>query len=190
VEVTTLCRNFIDRANRRDWRNAVLHLNGLNMYEILRSLKALDATDIASLRGALSTLWGAVNGPRMEYALSVVVNKSLPAVAPGDLTATGQVADARAFLARPHSILVELIPKGRISGYNVGLSSASNATMQTQFGAPRATYSQSCQGVTNTTLAARIVTRSVRPFRVTGLDSAVTSLSTIMSTIGVDQRLV
>jgi hypothetical protein len=44
--------------------------------------------------------------------------------------------------------------------------------------------------VTNTTLAARIVTSNVGPFRVTGLDSAVTSLSTIMGSIASDQRLV
>jgi hypothetical protein len=35
-----------------------------------------------------------------------------------------------------------------------------------------------------------MVTRSVGPFQVTGLDSAVTSLSTIMTTISFDQRLV
>jgi hypothetical protein len=44
--------------------------------------------------------------------------------------------------------------------------------------------------VTNTALARRIVTRSVGPFRVTGLDSAVTSLSRIMASIELDQRLV
>jgi hypothetical protein len=190
MEVSLTCRSFIDYANRQDWRNAVLNLNGLSMYEMLRSLKALDADDITSLRLALAGLEGAVNRPRLEYALFVVVNTTLPATTPGDIAATGQLAEARAFQARPRSILVELIPKARVTGYNVGLTNASNATMQAQFGAPRATYSQSCQAVTHTALAARMVTRSVGPFRVTGLDSAVTSLSTIMASIEADQRLV
>jgi D-alanyl-D-alanine carboxypeptidase len=62
--------------------------------------------------------------------------------------------------------------------------------MEAQFGEPRSTYSQTPQPVTNAALAARMVTRSVGPFRVTGLDSAVTSLSTIMTAIALDQRLV
>jgi len=190
VEVSSVCRNFIDRANRRDWRNAVLNLNGLNMYEMLRSLKALDTSDIASLRTALAALGGAVNVPRIEYALTVVVSRTIPKTAPGDLQATGQVTDARNFQARPTSILVELIPKARITNYNVGVSSASNATMKARFGAPRSTYSQTCQAVTNAALARRIVTRNVGPFQVTGLDSAVTSLTSIMTSISTDQRLV
>jgi hypothetical protein len=160
------------------------------MYEMLRSLKALDPNDIPALRAALTAAGGAVNGPRVEYALTVVVNKSIPATAPGDLATTGQVNDARTFHARPTSILTELIPKGRISGYNVGVSSASNATMQARLGAPRSSYSQACQSVTNATLSRRIVTRSVGPFHVTGLDSAVTSLARIMSAIASNQRLV
>jgi hypothetical protein len=101
------------------------------------------------------------------------------------------VAVARAFLlGRPLSILAERMPGARINGYNVGLASASNAIMRARFGAPRSTYSQGCQPVTNTALAARMVTRSVGPFTVTGLDSAVTSLSTIMTAIALDQRLV
>lgn len=190
MEVSAVCRNFIDGANRRDWRTAVLNLNGLNMYEMLRSLKALDAVDIAELRVALTGLGGAVNGPRIDYALLVVTTNTIPATAPGDLDATGQVRDARNFRARPTSILIESIPKARLAGYNAGVTSASNATMQTQFGAPRTSYSQNCQPVTNTTLGRRIVTRNVGPFSVTGLDSAVTSLTTIMRTIAANQRLV
>ena len=188
--VSQTCRRFIDCANRRDWRNAGFNLNGLNMYEMLRSLQALDASDIANIRAALTSAGSAVNGPRIEYALSVVVNRTVPATAPSDVTASGQVAAARAFQARPRSILVEMIPRATIGGYNVGLTSASNATMQARFGAPRAAYSQNCEPVTNTTLSARMVTRSVGPFRVTGLDSAVASLSTIMSSISLSQRLV
>jgi hypothetical protein len=190
MEVSAVCRQFIDRANVRDWRNAVLNLNGLSMYEMLRSLKALDAADIMGLRTALTAVGSAVGGPRIEYALAVVVNKAVPATAPPDLAASGQVTDAQRFHAKPRSILVELIPKARITGYNAGLSPASNATMQTRLGAPRSTYTQSCQAVTNTSLARRIVTRNVGPFSVTGLDSAVASLTTIMASIAATQRLV
>ncbi|MFL5305723.1 MAG: M15 family metallopeptidase [Polyangia bacterium] len=190
MEVSSVCRAFIDYANKRDWKKAALNLNGLSMYEMLRSLKALDVVDITGLRAALTAVGGAVNGPRIEYALAVVVNKALPATAPGDLAATGQVDDARRFHAHPKSILVELIPKAKITGYNVGLRSANNAIMQARLGAPRTTYSQQCQAVTNTKLAGRIVTRSVGPFRVTGLDSALTSLTTIMASIAANQRLV
>jgi hypothetical protein len=190
MEVSKVCRSFIDCANKRDWRTAVITLNGLNMYEMLRTLKALDAGDIATLRSALTALGGAVNVPRIEYALTVVVNNTVPATAPGDLATTGQVNDARAFHAKPKSILTELIPKGSISGYNAGLAPASNATMQARFGAPRSSYSQNCQAVTNAALSRRIVTRSIGPFRVTGLDSAVASLTTVMASIATNQRLV
>jgi hypothetical protein len=190
MEVSAVCRSFIDGANRRDWRAAVVNLNGLNMYEMLRSLKALDAADIVDVQAALTGLGGAVDGPRIAYALSVVTTNTVPATAPGDLDATGQVMDARNFVARPTSILIESIPKARLSGYNAGLTSASNATMETRFGAPRSSYSQDCQPVTNTTLSRRIVTGNVGPFSVTGLDSAVSSLTAIMRTIAANQRLV
>jgi D-alanyl-D-alanine carboxypeptidase-like protein len=91
MEVSAVCRKFIEYANKRDWKNAVLNLNVLSMYEMLRSLKALDPADIPGLRTALATLGGAVNGPRIDYALKVVVDKAVPAKAPGDLATTGQV---------------------------------------------------------------------------------------------------
>jgi hypothetical protein len=190
VEVSATCRSFISAANRRDWRTAISNLNGLNMYELLRSLEALDADDMTELRTTLTGMTGAVNAPRIEYALAVVVNKAVPTTAPGDLAATGQVTVARAFQARPRSILVESIPRPLVTGYNAGLTNAGNAAMQAQFGAPRSTYSQACQAVTNTTLAGRMVTRSVGPFQVSGLDSAVTSLTAIMTAIAFDRRLV
>ena len=124
MEVSTVCRNFIDGANRRDWRTAVLNLNGLNMYEMLRSLKALDTADIASLRAAL-TARGRRERAADRDALSVVVTNTVPATAPGDLDATGQVVDARNFRSRPSSILVELIPKARLAGYNATVTSSS-----------------------------------------------------------------
>jgi D-alanyl-D-alanine carboxypeptidase len=192
MEVSDLCRKFIDRANVKDWKKAVEHLNELKMYEMLRSLKALDPDDdIKSLRAALTGAGGAVDGPRIEYALAVVVDKKVPDTAPGDLEKTGQVKDATAFVkAKLPTILIEMIPTPKIKGYNGGLSSASNPTMTTQFGAPREDYSQDCQPITNKTLAKRIVTKNVGPFKVSGLDNAVDSLTTVMKSIAKDQRLV
>jgi hypothetical protein len=146
------------------------------------------------VRAELTALGGAVNGPRIEYALSVVETNTVPATAPGDLEATGQVGDARNFCSRPSSILVEPIPKARLPGYNATVTStvtsASNATMLARFGAPRTSYSHNCQPVTNKALALRMVTRNVGPFSVTGLDSAVDSLTTIMTVIESELRLV
>jgi len=190
MEVSTVCREFVNRANRQDWRSAVLNLNGLNMYEMLRAIKALDAADLMSLRTALAALGAAVNRPRIDYALAVVTTNMVPATAPGDLGATGQVAEARRFRGRPTSILVEPIPKDRLTGLNAGVTSASNATMRTRLGAPRTTYSQVCQPVTNAALARRIVTRNVGPFSATGLDSALTSLAEVFTTLAAEQRLV
>ncbi len=133
----------------------------------------------------------AVDGPRIEYALSVVADKKVPKTAPGDLEKTGQVKDAQEFIKlKLPSILRERIPKAKITGYNTGLASAGNATMTTQFGAPRDDYSQECQPVTNKDLAKRIVSKNVGPFTVPGLDKAVESLTTVMKSVLKDERLV
>lgn len=190
MPVSSACRTFIDLATQRSWQDAVRTLNGLNMYEMLRALKAFEDADRAALRAALASLAGAVNGPRIEYALTVVETSHLPATAPGDLASTGQVQDARRFLRHPKCIFVETTPRGEIGLRNDGVSSSGNALMQRLFGAPRDTYSQACQAVTNRTLAARIQTASVGPFRATGLDSAVAALTAIMTQIQTRQRLV
>jgi hypothetical protein len=193
AEVSAPCRKFIDQATARDWKNAVLSLNGLEMYELLRSVKALDKDDVAALRDAMAK--AAVDGPRIEYALSVVADKKVPKTAPGDLEKTGQVKDAQEFIKlKLPSILRERIPKAKvkdyIKDYNTGLASAGNATMQALYGAPREDYSQECQPVTNKDLAKRIVSKNVGPFTVPGLDKAVESLTTVMKSVLKDERLV
>lgn len=190
MQVSRLCRDFITSANASQWNNAVSQLNGLNMYEMLRALKALDTNDIAALQTALARAAGSVNAPRIEYALSVVTTSRLPATAPGDLNATGQVAVARTFAARPRSIFVEPIPKGEVAVRNTGLSSPGNALMTERFGEPRTTYNQTCQAIEDKTLKARMSTANVGPFRATGLDSAITSLTGVFTTVATEQRLV
>jgi hypothetical protein len=189
VEVSSVCRNFIEQASARRWPDAVTTLNGLNMYEMLRALKALDAADLLSFCGALTALRSAVNAPRIEYALTVVETNKLPTTVPSGLPAD-QVTDARHFVVRPRSILQEPIPRAKISGYNVGLTAVTNALMQQHLGAPRSSYSSQCQPIDNPSLRRRITTANVGPFSVTGLDSATVSLTSVMTAIRSNQRLV
>jgi hypothetical protein len=194
MDVSQTCRDFIAHVSANRWADSVIWCNGLNMYEMLRALEALrgaeSEADIQSFRTALTAGSGAVNAPRMEYALSVVVDRRLPATAPGDLAATGQVATARAFLARPASILVEPIPLANVTNINTGLTAVNNALMTRLFGNPRTTYSQQCQPVELGSLRRRITSENVGRFAVTGLDSAVASLRGVITTLQRDQRLV
>jgi len=71
------------------------------MFEMLRALADLPS-------GTRQKLWDARGEyppqfflARIEYAMEVVITGRLPASAPGDLEATGQVQDARNFLAQP-----------------------------------------------------------------------------------------
>jgi len=189
MDVSSACRTFIGHASALRWPDAVVTLNGLNMYEMLRALKALDATDIASFNNALTPIRATVDAPRIDYALTVVQTSQLPATVPAGLT-PDQVVTARQFAASPSSIMQELIPRGLLPAFNVGLVAVNNAFMEHRFGAPRPTYSVNCQPVTNPTLSGRILSATVGPFNATGLDSAITSLRAVMTTVQTDQRLV
>ncbi|MBS1721830.1 MAG: M15 family metallopeptidase [Armatimonadetes bacterium] len=76
--------------------------------------------------------------------------------------------------------LVPLPPKG---SYNTGLTACKPSTLKELLGEPRETYGPECRPVTNPKLKARIVTKSVGPFRVTGLDVAVASLARVLDAI-------
>jgi hypothetical protein len=62
--------------------------------------------------------------------------------------------------------------------------------MLSVLGNPRSSYSKDCQPVTNAKLKPRMVTASVGPFRVTGLDRAVESLKNVLADIKSEQRAV
>ncbi|MGH8650836.1 MAG: M15 family metallopeptidase [Gammaproteobacteria bacterium] len=79
--------------------------------------------------------------------------------------------------------LTDLIPIPAAIDLNPGVRSAKQATMLQLLGSPRHTYDRECQVVTNTTLKQQMVTRSVGPFRITGFDKAVNSLTDIMTEI-------
>jgi flagellum-specific peptidoglycan hydrolase FlgJ len=88
---------------RDDWRQAFLNLNGLNMYEMLRALDGLSPDRRDALVGQRQAFHDMVNMPRIGYAMAVVRTGRLPAMAPGDLDATGQVQTAAEFIQERQS---------------------------------------------------------------------------------------
>lgn len=66
---------------------------------------------------------------------------------------------------------------------NRGLGSCTNGMMKVLLGVPSTKLVPTCGPVTNKKLAARMVTDSVGPFRVTGFDLAVRSLKEVMREI-------
>jgi predicted chitinase len=91
-------RTFLDQAQANEWDVAVTTYNGLNMTEMLKGLAALPGPVAETFRQQSAARLGAVNGPRINYALDVFFNHRLPIRAPGDLKDTGQVQDAWNFL--------------------------------------------------------------------------------------------
>lgn len=77
---------------------------------------------------------------------------------------------------------LELIPKPNASTVNVGLTSPKLSTLRSILGEPRASYTGDCQPITGS-FKNRIVTRSVGPFRCTGLDVAIHALEGILDTV-------
>lgn len=77
---------------------------------------------------------------------------------------------------------LELIPKPDPSTVNVDLASPKLSTLRRTLGEPRDDYTGSCQKVTGP-LKSRIVTKSVGPFRCTGVDQAVEALAEILSAV-------
>jgi N-acetylmuramidase len=105
--MSPFCENFIRAVLARQWQTAFVHLNGLNMVEMLRAIAAIDPLDRDDLWAQRAASVSSVNMPRIEYAWSVVQARSLPPVAPGDLAATSQVTDAGNFIARPTPLVFE-----------------------------------------------------------------------------------
>lgn len=92
-------RNFEAAVASNTWRDAFLNLNGLNMFELLRSLDELSVDRRNQLICARPSFLGLVDIPRIDYALSAIQNDALPASPPGNLPATGQVQTVQEFLS-------------------------------------------------------------------------------------------
>ena len=91
---------FEQAVAKADWTEAFLRLNGLNMQEMLDALAALPKATLDKLIERRFTFKMADCMARMEYAWTVVKNRELPLVAPGDLVQTGQVETAARFLKK------------------------------------------------------------------------------------------
>ena len=76
--------------------------------------------------------------------------------------------------------LVPVPPKG---SFNTGLTACKPSTLRRLLGEPREVYGPECRPVTNLSMKKRIVTKSVGPFRVTGLDVAVASLARVLEAV-------
>lgn len=101
VPMSETLENFKSAALAANWPTAIMYCNGLNMYEMLRGLNSLPPVSMTNLQAQLGIFTGKYNIERINYAIEVVKNRKLPDRAPGDLQATGQVQDARIFLASP-----------------------------------------------------------------------------------------
>jgi hypothetical protein len=77
---------------------------------------------------------------------------------------------------------LELIPKPSPGSVNVGLASPRLATLRSILGEPRDSYTGECQPITGP-FENRVVTRSVGPFRCTGIDTAVEALKDILEDV-------
>ena len=100
MAMSATCETFIRNVLAKKWGEAFKYLNGLNMPEMLRGIAALDPLDRAELWAQRAASAGAVHMPRIEYAWAVVQDGALPSSAPGDLDATGQVQDAKSYIAK------------------------------------------------------------------------------------------
>jgi hypothetical protein len=83
-----------------NWDTVFYHLNGLSMFEMLRGLNSLGSSTQEMVSNQTGVFIGRYGIDRIRYALEVVRFRRIPAVAPGDLAQTGQVQDARNFLAQ------------------------------------------------------------------------------------------
>ena len=111
-------------ARRRDFGNAYVLANGLAMDELLGALAAIETPLLADMKAQSGPSTGKVDMPRIQYAMQVVLTRSIPTLAPGDLTATGQVNVARTYLraqvgttdATKLAAIVRALDEGRLIG--------------------------------------------------------------------------
>lgn len=116
-------------------------------------------------------------------AASTTSAGSTSAATPQHVAASGDAGSARA-------LLTTLVPRPDAHTMNPGLVAVSSSYMVQALGQPRHSYSQDCQPLTNEKLKKHIVSKSVGPFKATGLDLAVDSLAAVMEDIRKEQPAV
>jgi hypothetical protein len=124
------CENFIRAVVQKNWSSAFLNLNGLNMYEMVRGLAALDPDDLKDLLDRQGDSAGQVNMPRIAYAAEAVQKRKLPATAPGDLDETGQVNDVKNWLHHPTPLVFDNDLTGRLPQGNPSVGHLTDADFQ------------------------------------------------------------
>jgi hypothetical protein len=77
---------------------------------------------------------------------------------------------------------LDLLPKPKAGTINVGLASPKLSTLRSILGEPRENYTGDCQPITGP-FKDRIVTKSVGPFRCTGVNVAIEALEDILTTV-------
>ena len=107
-EVSPARTEFEQAVRDGDWENAFIRLNGLSMPEMLAAVDGLSPARFDELWIRRATFFGRFDFPRIEFARSVVFNKMLPEIIPGDLRATGQLVEAANFLAAK---IARVVPK-------------------------------------------------------------------------------
>ncbi len=92
---------FKSNARGKNWPEAMKQCNGLNMTEMLEGLDSLGPKLLDEFDSQLATAGFPYGVERMKWAVEVVRTRKIPAgAAPGDLLKTGQVQDAKNFLAK------------------------------------------------------------------------------------------
>lgn len=94
-----------------------------------------------------------------------------------------QLSSEPAAIASAGDSLTRLVQIPDLAWVNRDLRPVNNHFMNTKLGVPRADYSTQCQPVTDARLARNLLTASVGPFRVRGLQPAVLSLQTVCAEI-------
>jgi len=101
--MSILQQNFARAARAHLWDEALLFANRLQMHEMLQSLEELPCELVEELLHELLEdtipLRETVNTARIAFAASVVKHQAIPAEIPDRLAVSGQVRDARDFLA-------------------------------------------------------------------------------------------
>lgn len=98
---------FLSAVYRQNWTIALMHLNGCNMYEMLRLLDQIDRADLNLLVLATPNVQFTVNLNRIMFAVTVVLKRAAPTSPVDDPNA---VPDARNFLARRSPLRIPTDP--------------------------------------------------------------------------------
>jgi hypothetical protein len=101
--LSILQQNFTRAAYTHTWDEALLYANRLKMYEMLQAFDTLPPELVDEFLRTLpedsARLPEAVNTARIAFAATVVRHHSIPELIPPGLAGTGQLREARQFLA-------------------------------------------------------------------------------------------